>query len=353
MSNPLESWQRGAALRVPLSRVRRSRGRDDARRALPAPGGRSGSAGGDLARAADRARPAGARPVRARCAHAARRAARALARTAPHEERARRDEGARHGDLRHVARARSRPCAADRRRAHRASAPRPGRRRQPARGGVRRQRRPRLEREPDPRRRRREPRRASVVLLAGVAGLAAGAFAMAAGEYVSVRSQRELFEYQIGLERDELAEYPDAEAQELALIYAAKGLPREGGEQAREASSSPIRSTRSTRWRARSLGSIPRSWARRGAPRSRRSSRSRSARCCRCSRSSCAPGPNALPIAIGVTAVALFAVGACLSLFTGRSAWRSGAAHAGAGRDSPATVTVRDRSPRRRSRAIG
>src|SRR5437016_6908790 len=66
---------------------------------------------------------------------------------------------------------------------------------------------------------------ASVVLLTGVAGLTAGAFAMAAGEFVSVRSQRELFEYQIGLERAELKEYPEAEAQELALIYAAKGLP--------------------------------------------------------------------------------------------------------------------------------
>ena len=64
-----------------------------------------------------------------------------------------------------------------------------------------------------------------VVLLTGVAGMCAGAFAMAAGEYVSVRSQRELYEYQIGLERDELAQYPEAEAQELALIYAAKGLP--------------------------------------------------------------------------------------------------------------------------------
>ena len=44
----------------------------------------------------------------------------------------------------------------------------------------------------------------AVVLLTGVAGLTAGAFAMATGEFVSVRSQRELFEYQIGLERDEL-----------------------------------------------------------------------------------------------------------------------------------------------------
>lgn len=65
------------------------------------------------------------------------------------------------------------------------------------------------------------------VLATGVAGLLAGALSMAAGEFVSVRSQRELFEYQIGLEADELAEYPEAEAEELALIYAARGLPIE------------------------------------------------------------------------------------------------------------------------------
>ena len=47
---------------------------------------------------------------------------------------------------------------------------------------------------------------------------------MAAGEYVSVRSQREMYEYQIGLERDELAEYPAEEAEELALIYQARGV---------------------------------------------------------------------------------------------------------------------------------
>lgn len=63
-----------------------------------------------------------------------------------------------------------------------------------------------------------------VVLLTGAAGLLAGAASMAAGEYISVRSQRELYEYQIGLERDELAEYPEEEAEELALIYNARGL---------------------------------------------------------------------------------------------------------------------------------
>ena len=65
------------------------------------------------------------------------------------------------------------------------------------------------------------------VITAGVAGLLAGALSMAAGEYISMRSQREMFEYQIGLERDELGEYPEEEAEELALIYAARGMDLE------------------------------------------------------------------------------------------------------------------------------
>jgi vacuolar iron transporter family protein len=62
------------------------------------------------------------------------------------------------------------------------------------------------------------------VLLTGAAGLLAGALSMACGEYVSVRSQREMYEHQIALEREELAEYPEEEAEELALIYEARGL---------------------------------------------------------------------------------------------------------------------------------
>lgn len=62
------------------------------------------------------------------------------------------------------------------------------------------------------------------LLLTGMAGLLAGALSMGAGEYVSVRSQREFYEHQIALEREELAAYPDEEAEELALIYNARGL---------------------------------------------------------------------------------------------------------------------------------
>ena len=68
---------------------------------------------------------------------------------------------------------------------------------------------------------------ASLVLLAGVAGLIAGAFSMAAGEYVSMRSQRELFERQIELERQELEISPEEEERELSLIYQAKGLRKD------------------------------------------------------------------------------------------------------------------------------
>ena len=62
------------------------------------------------------------------------------------------------------------------------------------------------------------------VLLAGIAGLLAGAFSMAAGEYISMQSQRELFERQIALERAELEAMPEEEEAELAAVYQAKGF---------------------------------------------------------------------------------------------------------------------------------
>ena len=64
----------------------------------------------------------------------------------------------------------------------------------------------------------------SFVLLAGIAGLLAGAGSMAAGEYISMQSQRELFERQIALERAELEAMPEEEQAELAGIYRAKGF---------------------------------------------------------------------------------------------------------------------------------
>jgi VIT1/CCC1 family predicted Fe2+/Mn2+ transporter/rubrerythrin len=62
------------------------------------------------------------------------------------------------------------------------------------------------------------------VLLAGIAGLLAGAFSMAAGEYISMQSQRELFERQIALERAEMEAMPEEEEAEMAALYRAKGF---------------------------------------------------------------------------------------------------------------------------------
>jgi VIT1/CCC1 family predicted Fe2+/Mn2+ transporter len=64
----------------------------------------------------------------------------------------------------------------------------------------------------------------SFILLAGVAGLLAGAFSMAAGEYISMQSQRELFERQIALERAEMEAMPEEEEAEMAALYRAKGF---------------------------------------------------------------------------------------------------------------------------------
>src|SRR4029453_5798057 len=159
---------------------------------------------------------------------------------------------------------------------------------------------------------------------AGVAGLAAGAFAMAAGEYVSVRSQRELFEYQISLERDELKQYPEAEAQELALIYAAKGLPqREATKLAKQIVADPEQALDTLA--REELGLNP---AELGSPTGAAASSFFSF-----AAGAALPlvpflassGSRALYTSVGVTCVALFAIGATLSLFTGRSAWHSGA----------------------------
>ena len=67
----------------------------------------------------------------------------------------------------------------------------------------------------------------SFIVLAGISGLLAGAFSMGAGEWVSVTSQRELFERQIALEKEELEADPEEERRELSLIYRAKGIPQD------------------------------------------------------------------------------------------------------------------------------
>lgn len=162
------------------------------------------------------------------------------------------------------------------------------------------------------------------ILLAGCAGVAAGALSMAAGEYVSMRSQREMFEYQIGLERDELAEYPEEEAEELALIYAARGMDL--GE-ARRITRELVRNHDAAldALAREELGLNPDDL---GSPWG----------AALFSFAAFASGavlplaPFLLDLPLGtsiatsaaVAAVALFGVGAALSLFTGREAWAGG-----------------------------
>jgi VIT1/CCC1 family predicted Fe2+/Mn2+ transporter len=165
-----------------------------------------------------------------------------------------------------------------------------------------------------------EPR---TVLLSGLAGLLAGAFSMAAGEYVSVRSQRELFEYQIGLEEAELVEYPDQEAEEIALIYHARGLELDV---ARDLAAKLMRHPRQAldTLAREELGLDPDElgspW---GAAAWSFASFAVGALL------PLAPwiasaGERALGITLAISLASLFAVGCALSLFTGRSALASG-----------------------------
>lgn len=151
----------------------------------------------------------------------------------------------------------------------------------------------------------------------------AGAFSMAAGEYVSMRSQREMYEYQIGLEREELQHYPEEEAEELALIYAARGHPRE--EAVRMAKNLTADPEKALATLAREeLGLNPEElgspW---GAALFSFFSFAAGA-AIPLAPFVFAAGPASLVTAIALTGVALFSVGAMLSLFTGRGAVYSG-----------------------------
>lgn len=159
------------------------------------------------------------------------------------------------------------------------------------------------------------------ILTSGVAGLLAGALSMAAGEYVSVRSQREMYEYQIALERDELAAYPEEEAEELALIYNARGMPLQ---QARDAGRQLIADPEHAldTLSREELGLNPDDL---GSPWGAASFSFVSF-----ASGALLPlipfitGASSLTVTAIISAAALFAVGMTISLFTGRSAWWSG-----------------------------
>ena len=176
------------------------------------------------------------------------------------------------------------------------------------------------------------------VLATGIAGLLAGALSMAAGEYVSVRSQRELFEYQIGLEADELKKYPEAEAEELALIYIARGMdPDQARTFARQLVSNPAQALDVLA--REELGLNPDDL---GSPVG-------AAVFSFCAFTVGALVPllpffmgSALPdaawIGTGLAAAGLFATGSAMSLFTGRNPWLGGLRMLAIGAAAGATV---------------
>lgn len=161
------------------------------------------------------------------------------------------------------------------------------------------------------------------IILSGIAGLLAGACSMAAGEYISVRSQKEFFEYQIDLERNELEQYPEEEALELAAIYQARGLPKMESEKlATLVINDPERALNTLA--REELGLNPQEL---GSPIGAAFS----------SFLSFAIGAFIplipftfgvsiwnMPVSIALTAVTLFGIGATLSLFTNSSALKSG-----------------------------
>ncbi len=175
------------------------------------------------------------------------------------------------------------------------------------------------------------------VLLAGIAGLLAGAFSMAAGEFVSMQSQRELFERQIELERAELAAMPEEEEAELAGVYRGKGFnQREAATIAARMFQDPEQALDTlvreelgldpdelgSPWGA-AAGSFFAFAAGAAIP---------------VLPYVAAAGSLAFPITIGLSIVALFAVGAGVSLLTGRSALVSGGRQVAIGA-AAATVT--------------
>ena len=164
----------------------------------------------------------------------------------------------------------------------------------------------------------------TLILTTGIAGLLAGALSMAAGEYVSMRSQREMYESQIALERAELEAYPEEEVEELALIYNTRGMDLDAGRAfARELMRDPKHALNTlareelglnpddlgSPWGA-AVFSFLSFTAGALVPLAPFVFRSDSA---------------AVAISAGLAAASLFAVGAVLSLFTGRGAWWGGA----------------------------
>ena len=164
----------------------------------------------------------------------------------------------------------------------------------------------------------------SEILLAGSAGLLAGALSMALGEWISVKSSQELYERQMALEMDEIISNPEGELKEITLIYMAKGIPEAQAHDmavkimadqehahallVKEELGINPEELKSSAWEAAitsfvlfSIGAIiplaPFFWA---------------------------GGYTAILLSVAFSTVGLFLIGSAITLFTGKSIWFSG-----------------------------
>ena len=170
-----------------------------------------------------------------------------------------------------------------------------------------------------------------VVVIAGFAGLLAGAFSMGAGEYVSMKVQREVYEQLIHKEAHEIATQPEEEQRELARMYEAKGIDPETAEQISVALMKDPQVALETHAREElgidmkeGLGSP---WAAAGSS------------FVMFSIGAVIPllpflftsGKGAIIVSAGLSAVTLFAVGSAMTILTGRGVLFSGARMLGIG----------------------
>lgn len=165
---------------------------------------------------------------------------------------------------------------------------------------------------------------ATTILIAGLAGLLAGAVSMALGEWISVQSSRELYQREIEVEAEEIRAFPEEEEEELVLIYRAKGVPED---QARALATQLMAepATALDTLAREELGIEPAE--RGGSPWT-----AAGASFALFAAGAVVPafpyaflsGAGAVGLSIGASALALFLVGAGISLVTGRGIARSG-----------------------------
>lgn len=162
------------------------------------------------------------------------------------------------------------------------------------------------------------------ILLTGLAGLLAGAISMALGEWISVQSSRELYQKQIETERLEIEQSPEEEAEELALIYQARGMEEAPARKLAQ----QIMSSKDTALEALSRDELNIDPAELGGSAWEAAITS----FLLFAIGAIIPvlpytfleGMNAVMLSAALSAIGLFIIGSAITLFTGRSVWQSG-----------------------------